>query len=190
MAGALLVDMSLPVSDGAVIATISAKRDGKNRATEKTSLIQMRETEAWLHGSCGSGVSSRGAGNPGANDHARLAHRPEALLEFAERSLDGRRCWLRSASCRWWAASPTHPVLLGARPRGGGDQAIRRSGDQVEGGLDGVELGHHAAAPLVLGGEWRVRGDRARDQPADLGRLSWITPTSYACRTSPSAVNW
>ncbi|MEV6057396.1 hypothetical protein [Streptomyces sp. NPDC052107] len=37
MAEALLVDMSLPVSDGAVIATIS-KRDGKNRATEKTSV--------------------------------------------------------------------------------------------------------------------------------------------------------
>ncbi|MFI6490619.1 hypothetical protein [Streptomyces sp. NPDC050564] len=38
MAEALLVDMSLSVSDGAVIATITAKRDGKNRATEKTSL--------------------------------------------------------------------------------------------------------------------------------------------------------
>lgn len=33
MAGALLVDMPLPVGDGAVIATISAKRGGKNRAT-------------------------------------------------------------------------------------------------------------------------------------------------------------
>ncbi|WP_405863811.1 hypothetical protein [Streptomyces sp. NBC_00005] len=32
--------MSLPVSDAAVIATISAKRDGKNLATEKTSLSQ------------------------------------------------------------------------------------------------------------------------------------------------------
>ncbi len=38
MAGVLLVDMSLPVSDGAVIAAISAKRDGKNLATEKTSV--------------------------------------------------------------------------------------------------------------------------------------------------------
>ncbi len=38
MAGALLVDMSLPVSDGAAIATSSAKRDGENRATEKSSL--------------------------------------------------------------------------------------------------------------------------------------------------------
>lgn len=42
MAGALLVDMSLPVSDGAVIATISTKRDGKNRATEKTSVSHNR----------------------------------------------------------------------------------------------------------------------------------------------------
>jgi hypothetical protein len=41
MKGALLVDMSLPASDGAVIATISAKRDGKNRATEEASLAKL-----------------------------------------------------------------------------------------------------------------------------------------------------
>jgi hypothetical protein len=48
MAEALLVDMSLPISDGAVIATISAKRDGKNRATEKTSLGWMSMDAARL----------------------------------------------------------------------------------------------------------------------------------------------
>jgi hypothetical protein len=44
MAGALLLDMSLPASDGAVVATISAKRDGKNRAAEKTSVSRL-----WAH---------------------------------------------------------------------------------------------------------------------------------------------
>ncbi len=47
MAGALLVDMLLRVGDGAVIATISAKRDGKNRATSRRKLAsgEHREVE-------------------------------------------------------------------------------------------------------------------------------------------------
>jgi predicted helicase len=47
------------------------------------------------------GVSSWRIGNPGENDHGRLAHRSATLLRFTERSSSGCRRWLRSASCRW-----------------------------------------------------------------------------------------